>query len=161
MTEAAANNSTPEDKTSANLSLLYQENAKVAAIFWEWRNKILTYFFTAIGGLFALIGWLHQYYPGRIISIPLSLGVILSVAACLLDARNGEILEGCYQFGAYAELKLHQERSGIFSSIGERRDYKTLPKKLPTYTWTLRLTFLLIGGLLLLGALWNYFCPFL
>lgn len=36
-----------EDVSSDHLSILYEENAKVAAVFWEWRNKLLTYYFTA------------------------------------------------------------------------------------------------------------------
>src|SRR5215213_7024900 len=50
------------------LSLLYQENAKVAAIFWEWRHKVMTNFFTAIVALFALSGWFYQQQFGRAVA---------------------------------------------------------------------------------------------
>jgi hypothetical protein len=42
-----------------NLNLLYQENAKVAAIFWEWRFKLMASFFAVIAALFALAGWFY------------------------------------------------------------------------------------------------------
>jgi hypothetical protein len=51
---------TSVDKEAEKLILLYQENAKVAAIFWEWRHKVMTNFFTGMVALFALFGWFYQ-----------------------------------------------------------------------------------------------------
>ena len=39
---------------------LYEENAKVTAIFWEWRHKVLTHFFGVSGALLAVTGWLYS-----------------------------------------------------------------------------------------------------
>jgi hypothetical protein len=32
---------------------IYEETAKVAAIFWEWRHKTMTRFFAVVGGIIA------------------------------------------------------------------------------------------------------------
>src|SRR5437016_2050202 len=96
-----------EDKTFEKLSLLYQENAKVAAIFWEWRHKVMTQFLTGIGAIFVVAGWLYQQPKlARFLSVPFFLGVVLSTVSLILDWRNGEILRKCYNIGKEIELEL-------------------------------------------------------
>lgn len=137
-----------EDKDTQKLnfekiSLLYQENAKVAAIFWEWRHKVMTSFFVGIAGLFALAGWFYQQTELRILLFaPLSLGAILSLASLALDNRNRTILRECYRIGEEIEDKLRNE-GAIFKSI--RTTYHTGV----TYTLILCLVYALVGLLLL------------
>jgi hypothetical protein len=160
-----------EDKAFERLSLLYQENAKVAAIFWEWRNKIITYFAASIVALFTLAGWLYQQKPGRFISFPLFIGSILSLVLTYLDDRNGEILKASYKCGKDVEIELLKTKGGesliktgnsIFKLIGEAHFHdKPSDNAIPyrTYTTVLRVTFTLISILLgVLGAV-NLICP--
>lgn len=49
-----------------NLDLLlrlYEENGRVAAAFWEWRHKVMTYLFTGVAGIAVATGWLY-FQPG-------------------------------------------------------------------------------------------------
>ena len=43
---------------------LYEETAKVTAVFWEWRHKVLTHFFGVSGALLAVTGWLYSASGG-------------------------------------------------------------------------------------------------
>jgi hypothetical protein len=95
-----------EDNAFERLGLLYQENAKVAAIFWEWRNKVITYFAVSITALATLAGWLYQQKLGRPISFPLFIGAILSIILTYLDERNAEILKATYKCGRDIEAGL-------------------------------------------------------
>ena len=36
------------EKKTDKYDLMYQENAKIVAIFWEWRHKEMTFFFAGI-----------------------------------------------------------------------------------------------------------------
>jgi hypothetical protein len=155
-----------EDKAFERLSLLYQENAKVAAIFWEWRNKVITYFAVSITALATLAGWLYQQKLGRPISFPLFIGAILSIILTYLDKRNAEILKATYKCGRDIEaglLKTKDEDSliktgnTIFKLIGEAHpsdqpsDNVEPVQRGITYTKVPRVTLRLIS--VLLGAL--------
>jgi hypothetical protein len=157
-TEAAT-----EDKVFERLSLLYQENAKVAAIFWEWRNKVINYFAVSIAALTTLAGWLYPQKLGRPISVPLFIGAILSIILTYLDERNAEILKATYKCGRDIEtalLKTKDEDSliktgnTIFKLIGEahpsdQASYDVEPvRRGITYTKVLRVTLTLISVLL-------------
>ena len=150
-----------ENKTFEKLNLLYQENAKIAAIFWEWRNKILTYFFTAIGALFALAAWLYQQQLSRYITSALLLGVVLAIVSLFLDYRNEDILKKCYQVGGDIEIELRKEidvikgKTAIFEFLGEaHRERRRI-----TYTATLRATYIIVGILLFVLSILNCIFP--
>lgn len=133
-----------EEKTFEELSILYQENAKVAAIFWEWRHKVMTYFFTGIAALFVVAGWLYEKPKlEKFVSAPLALGVLLSAVSAILDWRNGQILKDCYSLGRELELEMRKEKGAIFMSLSDARS-----KRL-TYTSTLRSAYILVGVMLL------------
>jgi cytochrome bd-type quinol oxidase subunit 1 len=133
-----------EDKTFEKLSLLYQENAKVTAIFWEWRHKVMTHFLTGIGAIFVVAGWLYQQPKlGRFLSVPFLFGVVISTVSLILDWRNGEILRKCYSVGKEIELELRKEKGAIFEMFA---DYG----KRNTYTKTLRATYISVGIIFLL-----------
>jgi hypothetical protein len=142
----------PEDGSFETLKLLYQENAKIAATFWEWRNKIITYFSTSIVGLLTLAGWLYEQRQGGFISAPLFIGAILSFVLTLLDERNGEILKATYKCGKAIEMKLLQRKEdsdtelirGIFTLISEAHPSRepssahSSPRRISTYTKAIR-----------------------
>jgi hypothetical protein len=119
-------------------SLLYQENVKIVAIFWEWRHKIITSFFAGLGGLSILAGWFYDHDKLRnLLFVPPLIGTILCFVCFFLDYRNGEILRKCYKVGENLEKDLKAEENAIFKSIGA--------KTYVSYTWTLRVTFVSVG----------------
>lgn len=153
-----------EDKAFERLSLLYQENAKVAAIFWDWRNKVITYFAVSIAALATLAGWFYQQKLGRPISFPLFIGAILCVVLSYLDQRNAEVLKATYECGKDIEIELIRTKPGnslietgntIFKLIGEAhrgdRPNEGSVRRGITYTKVLNVTLLLISAFL--GAL--------
>ena len=50
----------PQTPDRASLALVYGENAKIAATFWEWRHKVMTHFFTAFAAIVVLAGWFYK-----------------------------------------------------------------------------------------------------
>ncbi|HEX7314362.1 MAG TPA: hypothetical protein VF297_10590 [Pyrinomonadaceae bacterium] len=123
------------------LDLLYQENAKVAAIFWEWRYKLMASFFAVSAALFALAGWFYQQSELRVLLFaPLALGAIFCLTLFVLDFRNAAILRECYRIGEELEIKLYGE-GAIFKSIGAPHSV--------TYTVILRSVYAGVGLLLL------------
>jgi hypothetical protein len=137
-----------ENKEFEILSLLYQENAKVAAIFWEWRHKVMVSFFAGIAALFALAGWFYQQTELRGLLRPaLFIGSILSLVSFFLDRRNANILRDCYRVGKVVESKLTKDVAiaggAIFESIGKSH-YTIL-----TYTLTLGAVYVIVGIVLL------------
>ncbi len=156
----------PEGIAFEHLKLLYQENAKIAAIFWEWRNKIITDFSAAIVALFTLAGWLHQHSSGWLVSVPLFTGSILCVILTYLDARNADILQACYVCGAEIETQLLRAdgldrpsniEHSIFELIGQSHSKGQPPPhgKGVTYTRILRFTFISFAILLALLGIAN------
>ncbi len=98
---------------------IYDQNAKVTAIFWEWRHKIMTHFFGAIGAIIAVSGWLYVQHDKQITiwhCFPLLIGGIYSYVSFLLDSRHTKILRKCYSIGAEIERCSQNERA-IFTFI--------------------------------------------
>jgi hypothetical protein len=86
-----------------DLRLIYTENAKVAAIFWEWRHKTLTLFFTGMAGVAVAAAWTLHNHPGRLVAVPLGVGAGLAVVAFGLNRRSHYILGECYRIGGAIE----------------------------------------------------------
>jgi hypothetical protein len=112
------NQVTGERKELISEERIYEENAKVAATFWEWRHKIMTHFFTVLAAVFALTGWFYQ--QSGVIRIwhcsPLILGAIFSLVSYFFDKRNQRVLRECYRIGSTIELQAREE-GGIFNFI--------------------------------------------
>jgi len=94
-----------EDTDLKKLSLLYQENAKVAAIFWDSRHKVMASFFGGIGALFALTGWFYQHPELHgLLFAPLFLGAVFSFVCSFLDLKewkdSGGVLSRWEEYGA-------------------------------------------------------------
>jgi hypothetical protein len=99
---------------------IYEENAKITAIFWEWRHKIMTHFFGAIGAVIAVTGWLYQQASEFRVwhYVPLLVGAAYSFISYLIDKRHNRILRKCYRIGADIELQARKE-GAIFSFIND------------------------------------------
>jgi len=97
--------SAPSERFEA-LKLLYEENAKVAAVFWEWRHKVMTFFFTVIAALIALAGWGYRHDLGRFDALPLFVAGLLAFVGAGLNVRTGRIVAATYLSGARVESEL-------------------------------------------------------
>lgn len=111
-----------------NLRLIYVENAKVAAVFWDWRHKTLTIFFTGIAGVAVAAAWVANHHPGALVALPLFLGALFSGVAFGLNWRTTSILGECYAIGASLETAfladtpaLLGEQQATFSRLGGKR----------------------------------------
>jgi hypothetical protein len=108
------------DRTFARVSLLYQENARLAAAFWDWQHKTLTLFTAGIGALLAIEAWVFDRHFGRYLAIPLVSASLLSAMCARFAQRNREILNKAYDIGAGLEREIAK---GLKLSVG------------PTFTW--------------------------
>jgi hypothetical protein len=97
---------------------LYEENAKVTAIFWEWRHKVLTHFFGVSGALIAGTGWLYHASQNLRLwhCFPLFLAAIYSLISYKIDKRHTQILRASYRIAEGIELEARVEGS-IFTFI--------------------------------------------
>jgi hypothetical protein len=112
-----------EENTTKPAEILYSENAKVAAIFWDWRHKVLAAFAASFSGVVFVVGWLfqtHQGKPGWWLPIPVGLGSLLAFACYRLDKANMTVLGCCYEVGRELEKRILSDSSGIFRKIAER-----------------------------------------
>ena len=104
------------------LSLLYQENARVAAAFWEWQHKTLTIFTAGITALLAIEVWIYNNDFGRYIAIPPGAAALLSWLCMRFTERNRTILNRTYEIGKQLEAEiaegLEQPREPIFTWFG-------------------------------------------
>jgi hypothetical protein len=101
------------------LVLLYTENAKVAATFWEWRHKVMERFFAGVAAIIIGSAWLYQREElRRLLFIPLLVGAALCVVSYLMDRVNKKILLGCYATGKRIEQQLRSE--GAYTRINDQ-----------------------------------------
>ena len=122
--------SSPEHKPFSD-ETIYQETAKVAAIFWEWRDKTMNRFVAGIAGVIAAMVWLYE--PDRVIrkwhAVPLLIGAVYSVFTYLLDKRIRIIFVECYDIAAKIELK-GRDNGGIYKFIRDRKKGDSLTQLL-------------------------------
>lgn len=112
--------SEPVPPHAVSVVKLYEENAKVTAIFWEWRHKVLTHFFGVSGALIAGTGWLYNasQHLRWWHCIPLFLAAIYSFISYKIDKRHTQILRKSYCIAADIELEARTKGS-IFTYINE------------------------------------------
>lgn len=110
------------DGSSERLALLYQENARVAAAFWEWQHKTLTIFTAGITALLAIEVWTYNNDLGRYTAIPPGAAALLSWLCMRFTERNRTILNRTYEIGKKLEAKiakgLEQPDDLIFTWLG-------------------------------------------
>src|SRR5437764_171692 len=116
------------DQNIDKYDLMYKENAKIVAIFWEWRHKGMTYFSAGITAIFTLSAWLYTQggFLRRSSFAPLIVGAAFSFVALLLDKRNARILTRCYAVAQTIEDTFRKqnkltEDAAIFSVIGQQQ----------------------------------------
>jgi hypothetical protein len=85
------------------LITMYAENARVAAVFWDWRHKLITVGLTSLGALIVIAGWSFEHELGRWPAAPLAAGALVAFGVRALERRNHSILTGCYRVGSAIE----------------------------------------------------------
>ncbi len=102
-----------------NTRLLYEENAKVAHAFWEWRHKVMTRFFLTSASLVAVAGWFYATVGlRRWAFVPFLLLAVFALVSHFLDRVNTWVLRDCYRCGKELEQKL-DGNGWIYSSIDD------------------------------------------
>jgi hypothetical protein len=87
-----------------DLATKYLENAKVAAVFFEWRHKLMTFTFAVTSALLVAFGWLLDHRASKwVAASPLFLAAAVSLAAVPITIRHGGILLDCYKRGENLE----------------------------------------------------------
>jgi HAD superfamily hydrolase (TIGR01509 family) len=95
------------DPTHAQLDRLYDMNQKVAAVFWDWRQKLVALLFTAVS--VAGFAWVSfgkdagpavRYFLGAGL---LAVVAVLAVACWSMERRNSSILRQTYEVGDIVE----------------------------------------------------------
>jgi len=116
------------DQSADKYDLLYKENAKIIATFWEWRHKGMTYFSAGITAVFTLAAWLYTQggFLRKSSFAPLIVGPAFSLVALLLDKRNAKILARCYSVAQTIESTFQEQNkvskdAAIFSVIGQQQ----------------------------------------
>jgi hypothetical protein len=94
------------DGSFERLSLLYQENSRVAAVFWEWQHKTLTIFTAGITALLAIEVWIYNNDFGRYMAIPPGAAALLSWLCMRFTERNRTILNRTYEIGKQLEAEI-------------------------------------------------------
>ena len=136
------------------LALLYQESTRVAALFWEWRYRLMMFFFTGIAVLLALAGWIYDHDLGRFIAAPAFVGAVLALVCALLELRNAGILRDAYRLAGEIESQWRPKGS-IFAAIAAAHAGKART----TYGWIFFLGYVVAGILLLALAIVALFEP--
>ena len=140
-----------DQSTIQRLTVLYAENAKVVATFWEWRHKLMERFFAVLGGTVIGGAWIyHEQDLRRILFILPAVAGVYSFVSYLMDQVNRKILLSCYETGKNIEKQLGPV-SGAYTILWDRR--KSL-----SYTYILRAFYLSAGALLLVLSVFAATC---
>jgi hypothetical protein len=93
----------------------------VAAVFWEWRYKVLTFFSTGLAGLGGVTAWLMKNGHARNAFVAPLIASAFAVAACVFDQNMRDILHITYDVGKALEEKITSIQDvqlvGVFASI--------------------------------------------
>lgn len=134
----------------------YEETGKVAASFWEWRHKVMTFFFTGIAGLAIFASWVYTHGLGKaFLALPLFLGGFGASIAFFLDWRIARILNVIYVSGRALEQQAHIPQ-GVFAGLGERARATSRQVRMATVLPT---TYLIASLLLLSLGIWELCNP--
>jgi hypothetical protein len=103
----------------AALVALFEENGRVAAAFWDWRHRLMTFFFTGTAGALAAAAWLVTHHAARgYVAVPLAMAAGLAGVCSRLDRRVGSILKAVHTSGGAYEAQLQTHAAMTVSSDG-------------------------------------------
>jgi hypothetical protein len=89
--------------------VVYEENGRVAATFWEWRHKTMSHFLAVLAGLIALATWAFDNRLDGFAFAAFLLGSLFALGSYFLNRRTRQILEWCYAVGASIEAAWRPE----------------------------------------------------
>ena len=76
------------------LRLLYEETGRVAAVFFEWRHKVILLCSAVLTLALAAVSWMFNARLGGVaMAIPLLFGSFVAAACRRFDRRNRQILD--------------------------------------------------------------------
>jgi hypothetical protein len=142
--------------SETGLRLLYEENGRRAATFWEWRHKVILLCSAAVTAILAIAAWMYERKLGGAIAVPFSLGSGVAAACRVFDRRNSEILDQCLETGKLHESRLSMGRAalGIYGRIlATRRNARTYSATLRRGYLALAVLFALLAAGTVLAAL--------
>jgi uncharacterized membrane protein len=105
------------NKEQLSKAKIYEEAAKLTVILWEWRHKVMTNFFTVIGGVLAVSGWLYKDAKAYVYLALLIAGAY-SLISLFIHRRHTRILRECHRIAESIELEAYDSDAGaIYHSI--------------------------------------------
>ncbi len=107
------------DDMNNNIEILYNQTCETVRTFLEWRHKVISIYFLAVGGVFILASWMYDHELRAYLSIPFFIEGAISIALAFMDAINARILIYCISEAAACEvlLSISTGTQGIFSRI--------------------------------------------
>jgi len=122
--------------------IAYEETGKVAMSFWEWRHKVMTFFFTGLGGLAVFAGWVYDHGLGSaFLALPLFIGGLGATIAFFFDWRIASILDEVYISGKALEQQA-EITEGVFTGIRDSQDLARAKHRPVRMATVLRSTYL-------------------
>ena len=101
------------------LVALFEQNGRVAVAFWDWRHRLMTFFFTGTAAALAAAAWLVTHHAARgYVAVPLAMAAGLAVVCWRLDSRVGVILKTVHVSGSEYEGALRQHTTIPFAGEG-------------------------------------------
>ena len=95
------------------LRLLYEETGRVAAVFFEWRHKVILLCSAVLTLALGAVSWMfNARLSGVAMAIPLLFGSFVAAACRRFDRRNGQILDA---LGAIAARSSKRGRKHLLS----------------------------------------------
>lgn len=109
----------PDDQRdeAAAVLKLYEENGKVAAVFWEWRHKIISLAALTLGGVVGIAAWLYERDMRWAVCIPLLAGSLSYSMCWRLDRRVATVLDRTYRHGARLESMIDHIRGAAAGDV--------------------------------------------
>jgi hypothetical protein len=144
-----------------DLSVFYEENGRVAAVFWEWRHKVILLVASTLAAVVAVAAWLYERRLGGVICVPFFLGSIVVFVCSRFEQRIAVVLVHCYYRGWLLERHAAEsaesdlEKMGVYRSFAYRAG-KSMDTDKPlkgSFMRTLRWSYRVLAGLLAAAAI--------
>lgn len=86
-----------------NEQTLYEENGRIAAVFWEWRHKVILLSVSTLAGVLAISSWMYERELRGLLWVPFTLGSFIFLLCWRLERRIATVLIGSYRRGRLME----------------------------------------------------------
>jgi hypothetical protein len=130
----------PTSTDAVERRLIYEENGRVAAVFWEWRHKVILLAASTLGGVTAVAAWLYDRDLRWALFVPFAVGAVILFSCWHFERRIAVVLEQCYHRGLWLEawLLAHDQRLfGVYTAFAIRPEGVMRAKKPPRKSFSL------------------------